>query len=213
MKLLFIANGGLGNKFASEFFSNFDHIVCVDGGLNELCDNYRDYQPTFILGDLDSARKDLLEKYRPSSQIIFKDNQDESDLTFALRYFLEKPDMEIDEIVLTGVVGGRIDHTICNILTLRQIPGEIRAKIITASGEELFLVREKLVLDNIQRKTLSLVPLTDIQNLNCAGTRWLLEKANLPFGFVNGISNVADDDRVSISLAAGELLVIINQSI
>ncbi|MDR2777832.1 MAG: thiamine diphosphokinase [Rickettsiales bacterium] len=213
MKLLFIANGGLGQDLGDEFFNSFDLIVCVDGGLNELSDNYGHIRPTFIIGDLDSARSDLLEKYGPTATVVKKDNQDESDLVFSLRYFLENRNVTIDEITIAGAVGRRIDHSLCNILTLRQIPRGIQSRMLTARGEELFLVREKLTLGGVEGKTLSLIPLTEVHGLSCSGTRWPLNDVNLPFGFVNGISNVADRETVVIILTEGELLVVLNQTI
>ncbi|MDR3078526.1 MAG: thiamine diphosphokinase [Rickettsiales bacterium] len=217
MKLLFVANGDMRKKFSPEFFSDFDHIVCVDGGLNSLCDSYGQQRPSFIIGDLDSARRDLVDSHRSASKIILKNNQDESDLMFALRYFLEEWDRrnDIEEIVLTGIVGSRIDHTLCNIIALRRIPPSIRAKTITAAGEEIFLLRGRgeMILENLRGKTISLIPLTKIDRLTCTGLRWSLEEVSLPFGFVNGVSNVADENSVGIRVLEGELLVVVNETI
>ncbi|MDR1425869.1 MAG: thiamine diphosphokinase [Rickettsiales bacterium] len=213
MKLLFIANGDTGTDLEEGFFRKFDACVCVDGGLNWLHDHYEHIRPEFIIGDLDSARRDVLEKYRTTSKIIKKDNQDESDLMFALRYILEKSNIPVDEITIVGATGHRIDHTLCNIITLRQIPMEIPAKILTTLGEEVFLARKNLVLERIRGKTLSLIPITDISGLSCSGTKWPLTNVDLPFGFVNGISNLAEEETVNISLSAGELLVILNKTV
>lgn len=63
--------------------------ICADGGANRIYDNFeiniRDHGhlklPNYIVGDLDSLRKDVLEYYRSRGTDIIKiDDQDTTDL-------------------------------------------------------------------------------------------------------------------------------------
>ena len=77
MKILFVLNGGY-NKRLESFLNDYNIVVAVDGGLNHL----KNFTPHYAIGDSDSIDKKLLENI--NSNIIFKDNQDESDFLFAV---------------------------------------------------------------------------------------------------------------------------------
>lgn len=206
-KVLFIANGQVC-QFEKNFFNNFDEIVCVDGGYNST--KLYGISPTFLIGDLDSAK---VEKTEPDKacKLVFKDNQDESDLEFAIKYILKNV-KDIGEITIINATGLRLDHTINNIILLKSIDKRIIAKLIS-ENEELYLVRDTIILENVLNKTLSILPITDVKNIKTHGLKWELDGADISFGFVGGISNVCLEDIIKISLESGEILVILNKVI
>jgi thiamine pyrophosphokinase len=207
MKLLFIANGKVGKNVSKTFFKYYDKIICVDGGLNNLYFIDENIIPDYIMGDLDSAKKSLLEKFKDKSVIIKKDNQDETDLLFSINYFL-KNFFNITEISIFCGVGNRLDHSLCNMLLLKKIPDKINSKII-GSHEEIFLLRDKLRIKDKKNKTISIIPLTNIKKINCCGLKWKLDNIDLNFGFINGISNIINENDIEITLVEGECLVLI----
>lgn len=206
-KVLFIANGQVC-RFGKNFFNNFDEIVCVDGGYNST--KLYGISPTFLIGDLDSAKVEKTELDK-ACKVVFKDNQDESDLEFAIKYILKNV-KDVAEITIINATGLRLDHTINNIILLKSIDKRIIAKIVS-ENEELYLVRDTLILENVSNKTLSILPITDIKNIKTHGLKWELDGVDISFGFVGGISNVCLEDRIKISLESGEILVVLNKGV
>ena len=201
MKLLLIVNG----EKVKINFSEFDQIVAVDGGLEHLHSNII---PNLIIGDFDSIDNDKLLKFKNKTTIIYKDNQNETDLQFAINYCLKQ---QPSEITIIGAVSiDRIDHVVSNLLTLRQIPKEIKVKIVT-SMQEIFLLRnEKVTLFNCKNKTISIFSVSECKKVKTSGLKWKIDK-DLDFGFI-GISNIATSDNVKISVEKGELLVFLERS-
>lgn len=205
-KILFIANGQVC-KFNKSFFNNFNEIICVDGGYNST--KLYEISPTFLIGDLDSAKVNK-SKLIKTCKIIMKDNQDESDLEFAIKYII-KNIKDIEEITIINATGLRLDHTLNNIILLKSIPSEIITKIIN-ENEELYLVRNNITLNNVLNKTLSILPIANIKNIKTSGLKWELDNVDLNFGFVGGISNICLKDKIKISIESGEAIVILNRN-
>lgn len=201
MKILLIANG----ENVKIDFSKFDQMVSVDGGLKHLHSNII---PNLIIGDFDSIDNDKLLKFKNKTTIIYKDNQNETDLQFAINYCLKQ---RPSEITIIGAVSiDRIDHVVSNLLTLRQIPKDIKVKIIT-SMQEIFLLRnEKVTLFNCKNRTISIFSVSECKKVKTSGLKWKIDK-DLDFGFI-GISNIATSDNVKISVEKGELLVFLERS-
>ena len=200
MKVLFILNGEYNKKLES-FLNNYDIVVAVDGGLNHL----KNFTPHYVIGDFDSIDKKLLENI--NSNVIFKNNQDESDFLFALKYITKKYS-NIENIDVICATGDRIDHTICSIFTL--INFDVNIKII-GINENIYVLKNNTI--NLKTKintTISIISLTDIKNIKSSGLKWEYNNNNLSLGFVNGISNLSTKENVLISVESGIILIVEN---
>ncbi len=200
MKVLFILNGEYNKKLES-FLNNYDIVVAVDGGLNHL----KNFTPHYVIGDFDSIDKKLLENI--NSNVIFKNNQDESDFLFALKYITKKYS-NIENIDVICATGDRIDHTICSIFTL--INFDVNIKII-GINENIYVLKNNTI--NLKTKintTISIIPLTDIKNIKSSGLKWEYNNNNLSLGFVNGISNLSTKEDIFISVESGIVLIVEN---
>ena len=153
-------------------------------------------------------------KNLPKNKIIFKDNQDEGDTEFALKYILNKYNKEkisnIDFIYATST--SRIDHMLCNMLLLKQVPLNIDSKIITKT-QEIFLVRNKVEIKGHVKRTLSVIPITNVKGLSIKGCKWELDNVDLNLGFIGGISNIVEKDPSEISVKEGECIIVISYEI
>ena len=210
MRVILILNGEIDKKYSSSFFKQYDLIVCVDGGYNNFKQLNLPFKPHFIIGDLDSITdKQALNNF-DKHQIIFKDNQDETDSQFAIKFLLNKYKnvSNIDFIYCSS--SERLDHLFCNILLLKQIPKKILGKIITKT-QEIYLLRNNIKIENKIQKTLSIIPITDIQSISTSGLKWQLNTVNLSFGFIGGISNIIEKETATIELKKGECLLIIEK--
>lgn len=117
----------------------------------------------------------------------------------------------INNIDICCATGGRIDHTLCSILTLKQISNKIKSRIIGNDSIVYLLINNKIEINVKVGQTISLIPLTDIININTTGLKWELGGVNLQFGFVNGISNVTLSDNIIVSVKSGECLIVVNK--
>lgn len=208
MKILVILNGSISKKRKYKIIlRDFDRVICVDGGLNnfrKICDDLN--RIDYVIGDLDSADKKILNKI-PNNKIIKKNNQDVTDLEFSLRFILKK--FAIKEIVFFGATGGRFDQTIGNIVFLTTLPKDIMIKIIS-DNEEIFLVRDKINIVDKAGKTISVIPLTKTEGLTYRGMKWMLNNKSYDFGWTGGISNIIASNKASVSLRRGCVLVSVN---
>jgi len=90
-----------------------DICVAADSGLESALS--LGIRPDYIVGDMDSiSDRSLLAGFPEDRILIYPSDKDETDTELALRLLLDKG---VDEIVLVGGSGGRLDH----ILSLRAL--------------------------------------------------------------------------------------------
>ena len=195
MRLLIVANS---NNIPTINYKLFDKIVCCDGGAKYVPTNII---PDVIVGDFDSlGEQEIVKLATNKSKIVFKANQDESDLSFALKYCIKQ--YKPEEIIITGAISAdRFDHSWCNTLLLKQIPKNISAKIITKT-QEIYFVDKKICFSNQIGKT--------FEHIKTSGLKWEIN-GDLQFGFVNGISNIIISNQSSIAINNGEILAIVER--
>ena len=112
------------NKTHLAFINDSSIIIAADGSLNHLIQNK--IIPHFVIGDLDSADKGLIEKYNVQS-IEIKD-QSKTDFEKILIWCLEK---KIQKISIFGIGGKDEDHHLSNLLTLNKFSQKILLEAFT----------------------------------------------------------------------------------
>ena len=208
MNFIFLLNGDFDKEYDMTFFQKYNCIVCVDGGYDKFLKLNLNIQPDYIIGDFDSISSKI--KNVDKNKVIFKDNQDETDSEFALKFILKQYSKEKINIIdfIYSISTSRVDHLLCNALLLKQIPLNIKSKIIT-KDQEITLLRNKIDIFGKKGKTLSVIPITNIKGLTIKGCKWDLENTNLNFGFIGGISNIIDKDNAEITVQEGECIIVI----
>ncbi len=143
-----------------EFDSHLTHriksclaVIGVDGGLNH-CDRMN-IQPNWIIGDLDSVSPAILEKMEgPKTRL--KRAKDETDLEVAIAKAREIA--ASSPIIIFGGLGGRMDHTLTNLLLLFRDPS-----LLIESQDQCFFALHassgKIEIDHSQFHTLLFFPL------------------------------------------------------
>ncbi len=134
--------------------------------------------------------------------------KDETDLELALRYATQEG---AQEIVVLGALGGRLDHTLSNILllTLPCLEG-VSVRIADGAGETL-LIRsgEVVALQGSPGDLVSLLPLGgDAHGVTTRGLAWTLQGDTLRFGFSRGVSNKMTAHEARIAVEEGLLLIV-----
>ncbi len=208
MKALILVNGELykPDVLRSRIHAEaFDLVFGADGGaryaytLNVALDT--------IIGDLDSLSALEQQGISNTEFVSYPSEKDETDLELALLYAEEQG---INQIVMVGVMGGRMDMTIANILLITRARlsscrikvwhGEQTGWIIKPPGEDI---------SGRPGDTVSLIPLGgDASGITTKGLKYSLKDEKLTFGPARGIGNLLEKPFAHIKLSEGLLLAV-----
>lgn len=201
-RAILFANGDIAKDTALEINPN-DYLIAVDGGLRHL--EQLNLSPHLLIGDLDSVKLSALKKAETAGVEILRYpiEKNESDLELAT---LEALRRGFNEILITGTSGGRIDHILA-CLAILAMPDlqKVKAKIIDGAST-VYYIKEHFELDTEVGDLISLQAWGEgVDGLNTSGLKWELNNASLhPWGAL-GLSNLAIQNRITISLKSGQL--------
>lgn len=214
MKAFIISNGQMSNN---DFYLNLfkeqrpDYVICADGGANHL--KKLGIIPNTIIGDLDSISIKDLEYYKNLEVEIIKypTKKDETDTQLAIQYATTLP---IKEIVLLGVIGDRIDHSLGNIYLMEDIVLKgLRVSIINENNI-VYLINKEIEIYGLIGEVVSLLPYSDkVTGILSEGLEYPLYNKDMIKSNPYGISNVINKKRVKISIQSGLLLVILSKDL
>ena len=167
-----------------------DLLIGVDGGTKHIL------KPGLIIGDLDSIK--AIPKNIPVLKLI---DQDKTDTQKALEYLVKRG---CKEIILTGLLGRRLDHLVVNLMSLSKY----NFKIIEGN-QEIFICRNKVKITGKKDDLISLIPLLgDCREVTTVGLKWRLQGSTLKVDESRGVSNVMLGKSAQVSLKKGCLLVV-----
>ena len=126
--IVILANGQFpGSDNALECLRQAEQIICCDGALDKLV--AAGYEPTAIVGDLDSAQKSSLLRWKDR---LHPDKSEEyNDLQKALKYCIAN---ELNHVTLLGCGGLREDHFIANLSIMATYSEYLDMKMVTDYG-------------------------------------------------------------------------------
>ncbi len=198
-KCIIIANGRAPKKSEVNFFlrKGYSTIFCADGGANSV---YKlKIVPDYIIGDLDSADKSILNYYKNKSRIINIKRQNDTDVEKCLKYAVKK---KFTQAVLLGGTGDRLDHSICNLGIVIKFFDKIKISIL--SGESfLTSVKGELNFKSGKDETISLYGFDKRTKFTSVGLKYPLMNISLPFGEKESTSNRASKENVKIKVTGG----------
>lgn len=204
MNALIISNGELKDINLDRYFKEADMVICADGGAKHLFNE--NLIPDIIIGDLDSLDREILDSFQ-SLEVKFErhpTNKDKTDTELAIEYAIDKG---ATGIVLLGVLGSRLDHSMANILLLYRLINQSINAIIVDSHNEVFITKDALKLSNKKDHFISLIPLMDSM-VTLKGFEYEINSVRLNLGSTMGISNVIKDKEGLIKIESGMCLVI-----
>ena len=202
---LLIANGQIEDlAHLAPWLKIGARIVAIDGGLiycKEL-----GIIPELIVGDFDSVPKALLEEYQDVPKISLPIEKDQTDLEYALEHELQHN----KTVILFGVLGARVDHSLTNLLLATRYPGKV---FIDTERETIFAIQQEAKIESFIGQTISLIPINGpVTGITTKGLQWELNKGTLSASFI-GISNVAKQKEIHITIGNGILLCAVLKSI
>lgn len=202
----------LNQAFEFNQDTGHDYVIGVDGGCRYCLDN--ELTMNLAIGDFDSLATELLETLKRRAIPIehHAPEKDATDCELAIRHAMG---LQPDSITVTGVLGGRADHSLANLLCLATQTGSVP---VTMPGQiyngYLLKSRQSIELEDESRGTVSIMALTQIcHGVSNRGLKYPLQAATLPFGVGWGLSNEIIESRARITLEQGVLLVLADTGI
>jgi thiamine pyrophosphokinase len=207
MRAVIVANGPMPKPpHPGILIEDEDLVICVDGGArNALA---LGLQPQVAIGDMDSLERELRMHLEGEGCrfVEHSPRKDETDSELAIRYALAQG---ATELVLLAALGGRIDHSLANVMLL-ALPElhEVRARLIDGD-QEVMLVRGETEIEGTPGDIVSLVPLcADAGDIHTEGLEYALHGGSLKFGAARGVSNVLVGARARVEVGQGLLLLV-----
>jgi thiamine pyrophosphokinase len=206
-RIIIFANGELPdlNK-ARLLLQAGDYVICADGGTRYV--RALNIRPNLIIGDMDSAEKEQLQKFKEDDVSIelFPHDKNETDLELAINHAIA---LEPAQIVIIAALGGRLDQTLGNITLLSDLRLSTFNVRLDDGVEEVFICRDQAQVRGKSGDLVSLIPwqgvVTDVRTENL---KWPLRNETLYPDKTRGISNEMLGETASVSIGSGLLLIV-----
>lgn len=207
IKILIVSNGTIDDmSMLEELVKQSDYIICADGGTRYFYE--KNMKPDVILGDFDSLEEKILKDMKDKEIDFFKFpvNKDKTDTELAVEYAVQKG---AKDITLLGATGSRLDHTLGNIMLLREfVDKNIKIRVLD-SHNEVYMIKDSITLDKKENTFVSIIPITDtVKGVTLKGFKYETNNTDFKLGSTFGISNEIIDKVGHITVNDGICLVI-----
>lgn len=204
MNAVIIANGQFAaNARLIKLWQGADLRIAADGGSRNARE-YLELAPHVAIGDFDSL-DEATDKWLEANhveRIQYPRAKDKTDLELALDLALAR---HATHTTILGALGGRIDHTLANILLVTR---DVPVVLADADSEVWLATRETEIVGEIG-ETVSLIPLSDtVEGIETQGLVFPLRHETLVRGSSRGISNELSAPRARVRFERGMLLVV-----
>ena len=139
-----------------------------------------------ILGDLDSIHPDTLQRF--SDVEIIKDSDQFS--TDTMKVIDHELSHGMEELLLLGATGGRIDHALSNLSLLARYADLVKLTIVDNYSEILF-IKDSITFESVIGRKISLIVIGGESSVTSKGLRWELDGESQrfsPFGISNEVA-------------------------
>lgn len=201
MKTIICVNGPLPNENIFRFLiDQADMLICADGGANRVVE--KDVIPNFVVGDLDSISAEARSKI-PSENLIHQPSQYATDFEKTLQFAIDK---QIENAIIIGATGERLDHQICNLTMIEKFSPFIDLQVVDDWGIGQF-ISEKAVFNGEIGQHVSLHSFGKAEGITTSGLKYPLKKETLEWAVRDGQSNEIISNPVEISVQSGALFM------
>ncbi|AHV97704.1 thiamine diphosphokinase [Paenibacillus sabinae] len=205
-RCVIFAGGELSELFLKEI-DHEDYIIGADRGALFLINH--GVIPDIAVGDFDSIKPDefkLIEEKCPKVIACDPVDKDLTDSELALDLAIET---QPEEILLFGVTGTRLDHTLAGIqMMARALQRQIRCSVMDLTNYVTITGSQALVQER-GYTYVSLLPVTpEVTGITLQGFQYPLTDATLKLGQSLGISNRLTSPTGTVTIQSGLLLII-----
>ncbi len=201
MRAVIIGNGTINNyDIIKQKLRLDDYVICADGGYNHA--KKLGIKPAVVVGDMDSIGDNDYD----GEIINLPIRKDFTDSEVCIKYILLK---HFEEVMMLGFTGKRQDHSITNMLLLKQFADiGTNAYIVDEHNEIRFAVGENNIYGR-KGDIVSIIPIAgDLVGVTTQGLDYPLDNETLVFGESRGVSNIMKSDKCKITIASGQGLII-----
>lgn len=191
-----------------------DFVIAADGG-SALAARLG-IVPDLLIGDLDSSDPSLVAELEQANVRIERYRHDtkwETDTELAV---LAAADMEPEAIILLGATGGRLDHSLANVLLLTH-PRLSHVNLRIVDGTQSITLAKPGAWNAVAAETgdtVSLLPVgVEATGVQTEGLEYPLAGETLLPGRGRGVSNIAKVAGPSVYLDSGILLIVTVQKV
>lgn len=207
MKVAIISGGEPPSEnLLRKHLEGVDFIIAADKG-SECLYKYN-IIPDLLLGDFDSAKKEILDKMklRAKEVLEFPPEKDYTDTEIAIMEAIKRG---AKKICLFGAIGSRVDHTLGNIGLLLTTKKRGAFLEIIDDNNRLYLGENRMTLFGKFGENISFHALSDkVINFNIKGAKYNLDSYDMNLLDPRAICNEFIDTPIDISYDEGEVLVI-----
>lgn len=176
------------------------YIIAADGGIDKL--KALGISPDLIVGDFDSS------SYRPSGHnvISFPTKKDDTDTVIAIKEAIKRG---FDTVVISGGMGGCLDHTVANLQALSYARENGVRAFLTDGSQSAAIVDSAAVIKGKRGGRCSVFAFGGkAVDVKLKGLEYECDGIDLVPDFPLGVSNAFTDKKAEISVKNGALLVI-----
>lgn len=158
-----------------------------------------------LIGDFDRGfDPDYYKEKQYPLEIVYKPNQDKTDLEKALDYLIEKGHKAANVIWATGK---RADHTITNITNIVGYRDQLKI-VLLDDHSKIYLLSDTFEKWYPADTVVSLIPIGEVSAITTENLFYPLQNESLKMGYRTGSSNhVIKDGLVKITHGKGDLLL------
>ena len=177
------------NQTVKKLLNGAKKIICIDGGADKLLKI--GFEPTLIIGDLDSLDNDP-KNY--NCEVMKISNQSNTDLEKGLDWCQQN---NIQTVALIGFTGLRDDHYLASLWSMLHYSDRINCTIISAQYKILCL-KGLSKLHVSEGQTISIITSSPNTLIKTKGLKYNLSEEKL-LSPGNGMSNVASGEVIEIN--------------
>lgn len=213
------------NSFVKELVKKSEYIICADGG-QIFAKNHNIY-PDLCVGDFDSTselnidNKDTnnIKNYRlfNSEYVTYPSEKNLTDAEASIKEAIDRFNNKKLDITLLGGIGGRLDHTLGAINTIRKYSSKnIKIRLVDMKNTAEFISSKAnntiLLPYSKNYKYFSIIPYDEVAiGVTIKGAKYNLDDYDLTRAGTLGISNEVldkNDKIATVTISDGDLLII-----
>lgn len=211
---LIVTGGEVELDFAKEVLNarKYDFLIGADKGVEFF---YKEnVMPTHIVGDFDSLKRDIFEKFAGNPNVtvrMFSPIKDYTDTELAIKLAME---LGAKGIWIVGANGKRVDHTISNIQSLCVTLEKGIPCVLTDKHNEIRVIDGTSIISKEEAfgKYLSVFPLgKDIEKFTIEGVKYPMHNEKLSSYGSKTVSNEITEEFVKIIFSGGRVILILSK--